>query len=153
MVRGAISSLTGRRFFYIRRFFISYFEGWTIMDYKETLNLPQTDFRCVSCRSGAGDIKVVGRDQDLRPGAPEPRRGAQLILHDGPPYANGDIHMGTALNKVLKDMIIKYKTMRGYDSPYVPGWDTHGLPIEHQIIKTKGSIAKQFRKLNSAHVP
>ena len=55
-----------------------------------------------------------------------------FILHDGPPYANGKIHIGTALNKILKDIIIKYKTMRGFKAPYVPGWDTHGLPIEHQ---------------------
>ncbi len=61
----------------------------------------------------------------------------KYILHDGPPYANGDIHMGHALNKVLKDIIVKNKTMQGYDSPYVPGWDTHGLPIEHQIVKTQ----------------
>jgi isoleucyl-tRNA synthetase len=62
----------------------------------------------------------------------------KYILHDGPPYANGDIHIGTAMNKVLKDIIVKYKTMRGYDAPYVPGWDTHGLPIEQQAIKTLG---------------
>ena len=68
----------------------------------------------------------------------EKRKGApRFILHDGPPYANGSIHMGTALNKVLKDIINKYKYMRGYDIPYVPGWDTHGLPIEHQVIKSK----------------
>ena len=57
------------------------------------------------------------------------------ILHDGPPYANGPIHMGHALNKILKDITIRYKTMKGFDSPYVPGWDCHGLPIEHQLFK------------------
>jgi isoleucyl-tRNA synthetase len=61
----------------------------------------------------------------------------RFVLHDGPPYANGDIHMGHALNKILKDVIVRHKRMQGYDAPYVPGWDTHGLPIEHQIIKTK----------------
>ena len=60
------------------------------------------------------------------------------VLHDGPPYANGDIHMGTALNKVLKDIIIKYKNMSGYKAPYIPGWDTHGLPIELKAMKKVG---------------
>ena len=65
------------------------------------------------------------------------RQGApSFILHDGPPYANGSIHMGTALNKVLKDFINKYKYMQGYAIAYIPGWDTHGLPVEHQVIKT-----------------
>ena len=62
----------------------------------------------------------------------------KYILHDGPPYANGDIHLGTALNKVIKDMVIKAKNMTGYDSIYVPGWDCHGLPIEHQVDKELG---------------
>lgn len=75
----------------------------------------------------------------------------KYILHDGPPYANGDIHMGHVLNKVLKDIVVKYKTMRGYDSAYVPGWDCHGLPIEHQLFKElkidKSQIARdEFRK-------
>jgi isoleucyl-tRNA synthetase len=75
----------------------------------------------------------------------------KFILHDGPPYANGNIHMGHALNKILKDVVIRYKTMRGYDSPYVPGWDCHGLPVEHQLFKelkiTKYDIDQvKFRK-------
>jgi isoleucyl-tRNA synthetase len=75
----------------------------------------------------------------------------KFILHDGPPYANGNIHMGHALNKILKDIVIRYKTMRGYDSPYVPGWDCHGLPVEHQLFKelklTKYDIDQvKFRK-------
>jgi len=61
------------------------------------------------------------------------------ILHDGPPYANGNIHIGHALNKILKDIIIKFKSMEGYRSPYIPGWDCHGLPIEHQVDKNLGS--------------
>jgi isoleucyl-tRNA synthetase len=79
-------------------------------------------------------------------------RGAKkFVLHDGPPYANGDIHMGHALNKILKDIVVKYKTMRGFDSPYVPGWDCHGLPVEHQLFKelkmTKYDIDQvHFRK-------
>ena len=60
------------------------------------------------------------------------------ILHDGPPYANGHIHIGHALNKILKDIIVKYKSMQGFSSPYVPGWDCHGLPIEHQVLKNLG---------------
>ena len=64
-----------------------------------------------------------------------------FILHDGPPYANGNTHIGHALNKILKDIIVKYKTFRGFKSPYVPGWDTHGLPIELQVVKEVG-VAK-----------
>ncbi len=75
----------------------------------------------------------------------------KFVLHDGPPYANGSIHMGHALNKILKDIVIRYKTMRGFDSPYVPGWDCHGLPVEHQLFKelklTKYDIDQvKFRK-------
>ncbi len=78
----------------------------------------------------------------------ENRKDAEkYILHDGPPYANGDIHLGTALNKVLKDIVIKYKTLRGYNSPYVPGWDTHGLPIEHSVTTKLGDKAKELDKL------
>ena len=96
-------------------------------DYRETLNLPRTDFpmraqlprREPEILSYWGKIDIYDRVLRQRRGAP------QFILHDGPPYANNDIHMGTALNKVLKDFVVKYKTMRGFDSPYVPGWDTH----------------------------
>src|SRR5881398_3607298 len=66
------------------------------------------------------------------------RRRPKFILHDGPPYANGDIHIGHAVNKILKDIIVKSKTMAGFDAPYVPGWDCHGMPIEVQIEKTYG---------------
>jgi len=82
----------------------------------------------------------------------EKYRGRQkYVLHDGPPYANGDIHIGHALNKTLKDIVVKYKTMSGFDAPYVPGWDCHGLPIEHQLFKelklTKYDIDQvSFRK-------
>src|SRR6476659_6365749 len=71
------------------------------------------------------------------------RRGARrFVLHDGPPYANGAIHMGHALNKVIKDLVVKSRTMAGYDSPYVPGWDCHGLPIELNVEKELGAAAK-----------
>jgi isoleucyl-tRNA synthetase len=66
------------------------------------------------------------------------------ILHDGPPYANGNIHLGTALNKVIKDIVIKSKNMSGFDSIYVPGWDCHGLPIEHQVEKELGNRKKEM---------
>ena len=70
----------------------------------------------------------------MRPGAGAPR----FVLHDGPPYANGDIHIGTALNKILKDFIVKSRTMAGFDAPYVPGWDCHGLPIELKVDRELG---------------
>ena len=66
----------------------------------------------------------------------EQRQGRdKFILHDGPPYANGDIHIGHSVNKVLKDIVVKSRTLSGFDAPYVPGWDCHGLPIEHQVEK------------------
>ncbi len=109
------------------------------MDYKETLNLPKTEFPMrANLPKREPDILKYWEDINIYDLVQKARKGKEkFILHDGPPYANGDIHMGTAMNKVLKDIVVKYKTMKGYDSPYVPGWDTHGLPIEHQIIKTK----------------
>ncbi|UNC92844.1 isoleucine--tRNA ligase [Candidatus Contubernalis alkaliaceticus] len=109
------------------------------MDYKETLNLPQTEFPMrANLPKREPDILKYWDEINLYELVQKTRKGKEkFILHDGPPYANGDIHMGTAMNKVIKDIVVKYKTMKGYDSPYVPGWDTHGLPIEHQIIKTK----------------
>ncbi len=78
----------------------------------------------------------------MAPGSPEGKgvgtHTGKWILHDGPPYANGDIHMGHLINKVLKDIVVKFRTMQGYDSPYVPGWDCHGLPIESAIQKELG---------------
>jgi isoleucyl-tRNA synthetase len=82
----------------------------------------------------------------------------KYILHDGPPYANGDVHIGTALNKVLKDIVVRYKSMRGYDSPYVPGWDCHGMPIEHEVVKRLGrgksqaEIRKECRRYAAKYV-
>ncbi len=107
------------------------------MDYDQTLNLPRTDFpmRANLPKREPETIKfweeldIYARVQEMNQGQPK------FILHDGPPYANGHIHLGTTLNKVLKDIIIKFHTHQGYDCPYVPGWDTHGLPIEQQAIK------------------
>ena len=77
---------------------------------------------------------------------------AKWVLHDGPPYANGDVHIGTGLNKILKDVVVRYRTMRGFDSPYVPGWDCHGLPIENRVMQELGPSARskpreEIRKL------
>lgn len=110
------------------------------MDYRDTLNLPQTDF---PMRGNLPQREPAILDKwekaEIYKQVQKSKKGREkFILHDGPPYANGDIHLGHALNKVLKDIIVRYKTMAGYDSPYVPGWDTHGLPIEQQVIKKLG---------------
>ena len=109
-------------------------------DYNHTLNLPKTDFpmraglpkkepECLKKWEDADLYHAIVRHNEGKP---------QFILHDGPPYANGDIHLGTALNKVLKDFIVRYKNMSGFQAPYVPGWDTHGLPIERKAIDKVG---------------
>ncbi len=124
------------------------------MNYKETLNLPQTEFPMrAKLPQREPDILREWEQKQIYRQIQESRQGyPKYVLHDGPPYANGDIHMGTALNKVLKDIVVKSKTMEGYASPYVPGWDTHGLPIEHQITKTQNVDRKEmsdveFRRL------
>jgi isoleucyl-tRNA synthetase len=111
------------------------------MDYKTTLNLPKTDF---PMKANLKDLepRMIGKWQqekiyELIQQRAEGRKKT-YILHDGPPYANGHIHIGHALNKTLKDIIVKFKTMEGFKSPYVPGWDCHGLPIEHQVLKNLG---------------
>lgn len=110
------------------------------MDYRDTMNLPETEFPMRgNLPQREPEILKKWEDNNLYEEVQKARAGRpKFILHDGPPYANGDIHMGHALNKVLKDIIVKYKTMAGYDAPYVPGWDTHGLPIEQQVIKKLG---------------
>ena len=111
--------------------------------YKETLNLPVTRFEMkanLTVREPAdpGPLARAGSLRQVR----KARKGApRKVLHDGPPYANGEIHMGTALNKMLKDFVVRSLTMRGFDSPYVPGWDCHGLPIEHKVVKELGAKA------------
>ncbi|SMC55908.1 isoleucine--tRNA ligase [Papillibacter cinnamivorans] len=106
-------------------------------DYNKTVNLPKTEF---PMRAGLPkrepEILRKWQEEGLYRRLMEKNSGKPLfILHDGPPYANGDIHMGTAMNKTLKDFIVRYKNMSGFKAPYVPGWDTHGLPIESQILK------------------
>ncbi|MGI1658223.1 MAG: isoleucine--tRNA ligase [Desulfitobacterium sp.] len=110
------------------------------MDYRDTLNLPETEFPMRgNLPQREPEIMQKWEDQDIYDTVQKARDGRpKFILHDGPPYANGDIHLGHALNKVIKDIIVKYKTMNGFDAPYVPGWDTHGLPIEQQVIKKLG---------------
>jgi len=110
------------------------------VDYSKTLNLPQTDFPMRgNLPQREPEILRYWKEIDLYNKVQEKNRGkTKYILHDGPPYANGHIHLGHTLNKVLKDMVVKYRSMAGYDAPYVPGWDTHGLPIEQQAIKQLG---------------
>lgn len=110
------------------------------MDYRDTLNLPQTDFPMRgNLPQREPELLAKWEENRIYEKVQKARDGKEMfILHDGPPYANGDIHLGHALNKVLKDIIVRYKTMTGYNSPYVPGWDTHGLPIEQQVIKKLG---------------
>ncbi|MBI3003690.1 MAG: isoleucine--tRNA ligase [candidate division NC10 bacterium] len=112
-------------------------------DYKATLNLPQTAFP-MKADLPVREPETLARweQRGLYKRIREARRGRPpWILHDGPPYSNGHIHMGTALNKILKDIVVKAKTMAGYDAVYVPGWDCHGLPIEHQVDKELGPRA------------
>ncbi|MEN6327699.1 MAG: isoleucine--tRNA ligase [Syntrophomonas sp.] len=108
--------------------------------YDGTLNLPQTDFPMrANLPAREPEILAFWEKIDIYQKVQEKNNGLpKYILHDGPPYANGDIHLGHTLNKVLKDIIVKYRSMTGYDAPYVPGWDTHGLPIEQQAIKSLG---------------
>src|ERR1700752_4103260 len=116
-------------------------------NYKETLNLPQTDFPMkAGLATREPEILKSWREARLYERIQAPRSGAELfVLHDGPPFANGDIHMGTALNKVLKDIWVRYKTLQGFDAPYVPGWDTHGMPIEFKVNKElKGKQVTPF---------
>ena len=117
--------------------------------YKDTLNLPETDFP-MRGNLAEREPKMLKQwqDEDLYGAIREARKGRKtFILHDGPPYANGNIHLGHAVNKILKDVIIKSKTLSGFDAPYVPGWDCHGLPIELQVEKKHG---KPGKKLNAA---
>ncbi len=105
------------------------------MDYKDTLNLPRTDFPMRADLVTREPHRLEKWQTDkLYEKIQVARAGAEkFVLHDGPPFANGDVHIGNAANKILKDFIVKYKTLRGYSAPYVPGWDCHGLPIEFKV--------------------
>ena len=122
-------------------------------EYKNTLNLPKTSFAMKAnlAQREPGVVKkwqqekLYEKIREVSAGRPK------FVLHDGPPYANGDIHIGHAVNKILKDFIIKSKTLSGFDAPYIPGWDCHGLPIEHQVEKKIGKAGvkvdvKTFRQ-------
>ena len=122
-------------------------------DYKATLNLPNTSFPMkANLAQREPQILKKWQESEIYNGIRKARKGAeQFILHDGPPYANGDIHIGHAVNKILKDIIVKSKTLSGFDAPYVPGWDCHGLPIEHNVEKKVGKAGhkvdvKTFRQ-------
>lgn len=114
------------------------------VDYGKTLNLLQTEFPMRgNLPQAEPKMQQYWEEIDIYRLVQESRKGKpKFILHDGPPYANGDIHIGHALNKVLKDIIVRFKTMQGYDAPYVPGWDTHGLPIE-QAIANGGKVDRK----------
>ncbi|MBU2519488.1 MAG: isoleucine--tRNA ligase [Proteobacteria bacterium] len=120
------------------------------MDYKKTLNLPRTDFP-MKANLPQREPQMLARwqEEELYQELRQQSTGRQkYILHDGPPYANGNIHMGTAFNKVLKDIIIKSRQMSGLDAVYVPGWDCHGLPIEHEVDKKLGAKKAQMGQLS-----
>src|SRR6476620_2349750 len=127
-------------------------------DWKDTLNLPRTDFPMKANLPATEPaaiakwdaIDLYGKIRKARAGAPK------FVMHDGPPYANGDIHIGHALNKILKDLIVKSRTMAGFDAPYVPGWDCHGLPIELNVERDKAAPDKdrspvEFRRACRAY--
>jgi isoleucyl-tRNA synthetase len=116
------------------------------MDYKHTINLPQTDFPMkADLARREPEIQKWWEAEDIYGKLRKLARGRPtFILADGPPYANGALHLGHAINKTLKDIVVKSRTLDGFDSPYVPGWDCHGLPIEHQIEKARGKEVKQL---------
>ncbi|TKC18591.1 isoleucine--tRNA ligase [Robertmurraya kyonggiensis] len=123
------------------------------MEYKDTLLMPKTEFPMRgNLPKREPEIQEKWNEMDIYKAVQERTQGRPLfVLHDGPPYANGDIHMGHALNKILKDFIVRYKSMSGFQAPYVPGWDTHGLPIEQALtnkgVKRKELTVAEFRKL------
>jgi len=117
------------------------------VDYGKTLNLPKTKFKMKASLPNKEPQMLKEWEKGNIYQKSLENKNKDFILHDGPPYANGDIHIGHALNKVLKDIILKYKRLRGYNAPYVPGWDTHGLPIELKVSEKLGSKAKDMTEL------
>ena len=125
---------------------LHYNEFVRMSDWKDTLNLPRTDFP-MKAGLQTTEPKVIARWEEMglyerirarRAGSPT------FVLHDGPPYANGRVHIGTALNKILKDFVVKARTMAGFDAPYVPGWDCHGLPIELKVDRELGRAKRDM---------
>src|SRR5665213_2312375 len=116
------------------------------VDLKQTVNLPRTDFS-MKANLPLSEPKTLARweAEGIYGQIRASRQGRPVyLLHDGPPYANGKIHLGTAFNKILKDFIVKSKNMAGFDAPYVPGWDCHGLPIEHKVDLELGAKKAQM---------
>jgi isoleucyl-tRNA synthetase len=110
--------------------------------YRDTVRLPKTAFP-MKAGLAAREPELLARweSENLYDAIQKARQGApKFVLHDGPPFANGDVHMGTALNKVLKDLVVKSKTMAGFQSPFIPGWDCHGLPIEFRVVKSSAGL-------------
>src|SRR5881275_152496 len=112
-------------------------------NYKDTLNLPRTEFP-MKANLPMREPEMLRNWEETRlyQEIQKSRAGRELfVLHDGPPFANGDVHMGTALNKILKDFVVKSQTMLGKHAPYIPGWDCHGLPIEYKVVKESRDLA------------
>lgn len=120
------------------------------MDYRETLNLPRTSFKMKAnlAQKEPMALKRWDKDELYKQLQEKAKDKPHFILHDGPPYANGNIHLGTAFNKILKDIILRSKRMAGFYTPYIPGWDCHGLPIEHNVDKELGEKKKTIPKLS-----
>src|ERR1700726_4956737 len=122
-------------------------------NYKDTLNLPRTDFP-MKANLAAHEPEMLQAWEETRlyeqiQKAREDRE--RFVLHDGPPFANGDVHMGTALNKILKDFVVKSQSMLGKCAPYLPGWDCHGLPIEYKVVKeSRGLSPLEVRRKSEA---
>ncbi len=125
-----------------------------VSNYKDTLNLPSTAVSdegqsaptaSRNCCKYWDEIDLYAKLRELGQGRP------RFVLHDGPPYANGDIHIGHAVNKILKDIIVKSKTLSGFDAPYIPGWDCHGLPIELNVEKKVGKVGHQGGRKHLPH--
>ncbi len=116
---------------------------------KDTLNLPETDFpmRANLVEREASEFKKREESGLYRKILDKHKNSPAYIMHDGPPFTNGDVHIGTALNKILKDTILRYKSMKGFRTPYIPGWDCHGLPIEHKVIKELQEKKKERNNL------
>src|SRR6187401_1583538 len=122
-------------------------------NYKDTLNLPRTDFPMkANLATREPERLKAWQETRLYDQIQKARAGRELfVLHDGPPFANGDVHMGTALNKILKDFVVKSQSMLGKRAPYVPGWDCHGLPIEYKVVKeSRGLSPLEVRKKSEA---
>src|ERR1700716_4651229 len=112
-------------------------------NYKDTLNLPRTDFPMkANLTAREPELLKMWNETRLYEQIQKSRHDREsFVLHDGPPFANGDVHMGTALNKILKDLVVKSQTMLGKRAPYLPGWDGHGLPIEYKVVKESRDLS------------